>query len=135
MFNYDLFLAVSLSEESWTAHRVFIFIVGIQFWHICFTPPYLSLFFSVSLLLSLTSPIYLSLSYPPHRLNSLKWKEKKGGKEGEIEVRRGWDRETERERRWSETDVPKLYTYNIYELFVMYVSFNLSIYLFLYLLL
>ena len=28
------------------------------------------------------------------------------------------EREIERERRWSETDVPKLYTYNEYELSV-----------------
>ena len=57
----------------------------IQFWHICFTPPslslYLSLSFSVSLLLSPNnSPIYHSLSYPPHRSNSLKRKERKEGK-------------------------------------------------------
>ena len=59
-----------IAKYSW--HREFIFIVGIQFWHICFTPPSLSLYFSVSLLLSPTiSPIYLSLSYPPHLSLSL----------------------------------------------------------------
>ena len=62
----------------------------LQFWHICFTPPShslaLSLSFSVSLHLSPTNcPIYHSLPYPPHRSNSLKWKDRKGGKEGERE--------------------------------------------------
>ena len=65
----------------------------IQFWHILLTPPSLSLSlslsFSVSLHLSPTNcPIYHSLPYPPHRSNSLKWKERKGGKEGERGMRR-----------------------------------------------
>ena len=48
-------------------HRVFIFIVGIQFLAPLFTPPSLSLSFSISLLLSPNnSPIYLSLSYSLH---------------------------------------------------------------------
>ena len=68
-------------------HRVFIFIVGIQFWHICFTPPSLSLslFFSLPPSLPTNSLIYHSLLYLPHRLNILKWKERKGGREGERE--------------------------------------------------
>ena len=54
---------------------------NIEFWHICFTPPSLSLSFSVSLQFSPTNcPIYHSLSYPPHRSNSLKRKERKEGK-------------------------------------------------------
>ena len=49
--------------------------------HLFYSPFSLSLSFSVSLLLSPTNfPIYHSLSYPPHRLNSLQWKEEKGGK-------------------------------------------------------
>ena len=72
-------------------HRVFTFIVGIQFWHICFSGtfpflPYshtsfvflslshspLSLSLTDSLFLSSThSPIYLFLSYSPHHSLSL----------------------------------------------------------------
>ena len=68
-------------------HRVFIFIVGIQFWHICFTPHSLSLSlsfsFSVSLHLSPTNcPIYHSLPYPPVLIGRivLNGKKEKGGK-------------------------------------------------------
>ena len=56
-------------------HCAFIVIVGINFGTSVSLPLlslYLSLSLSVSLLLSPTnSPIYLSLSYPPHRLNSI----------------------------------------------------------------
>ena len=56
------------------SRRVFIFVVGIQFLHICFTPPslslslyiYISLFFSLPPSLTHQLPIYLPLSYPTH---------------------------------------------------------------------
>ena len=72
---------VNICNNKDNNHRVFAFIVGIQFWHICFSwtfpfLPYshtllvflsLSLSLTVSLYLSPThSPIYLSLSYSPH---------------------------------------------------------------------
>ena len=71
------------------SHCAFIVIVGINFGTSVSLPLlslYLSLSLSDSLLLSPTnSPVYHSLSYPPHRLNSLKWKERKGEKEEERE--------------------------------------------------
>ena len=91
----DIYRYITSFFDNYIAQRVHIH-CKIQFWHICFTPPSLSisLSFSVSLLLSPTNfPIYLSLSYPPHRLNSLKWKERKGGKEGEREMKRVCERE------------------------------------------
>ena len=58
----------------------------VHLFHTPFSVSHPLLSFSVSLLLSPTnSPIYHSLSYPPHRLNSLKWKERKGRKEAERE--------------------------------------------------
>ena len=92
-------------------HREFIFIVGYNFGtsvSLSLLSLYLSLSLSVSLHLSPTNcPIYQSLSYPPHRSNSLKWKERKGGerrRDREIdggvigwEKEGDWKRERERE--------------------------------------
>ena len=74
-------------------HREFIFIVGYNFGTSVSLPfslsLYLFLFFSLPPSLTHQLPnLSLSLSYPSHRLNSLKWKERKGGKEGEREMRR-----------------------------------------------
>ena len=120
------------------SHRVFIFIVGIQFWNICFTPPSISLSLSVSLLLSPTnSPIYITLSYHPHLFLSFFPPFSFFPFKTIQPMRRVWERvidwgvcgwekegdwKRERERRGSETDVLKLYTYNEYELSVWHTD-------------
>ena len=89
MFSIWKYRVRKRSFEMITHHREFMFIVGYNFGTSVSLPLLsislsLSLSFLVSLLLSpINSPIYHSLSYPPHRLNSLKWKERKRKKERE----------------------------------------------------
>ena len=125
--------------KKWHHHRVFIFIVGIQFWHICFTLPSLSLFLSPAFSRPLT-PQSITLS---HTLLIgwivLNGKKEKGGKkererdeegmrEREIdggvngwEKEEDWKREREIELEKGEWNrYAKIVSYNEYELSVTF---------------
>ena len=75
-------VALSMPFYDDTAQSVHIYFRYTILGHLFHSPFFLSISLSFSPPPP-NSPIYHSLSYPPHRLNSLKWKERKGGKEGE----------------------------------------------------
>ena len=89
---WNLDLHTDKSEDSQSVYIHCRYTILAHLFHFPFS---LSLFQSPSFS-NPVSLIYHSLSYPPHRLNSLEWKERKGGKEIEREMRRVWERERDR---------------------------------------